>query len=467
MVQDEGISLYTLLTGIRKVLYDTYQQHTWVVAEINSVTRNRNGHIYLELIDKKEGSDKILATAKGIIWANMAGFIASFFEETTGRPLSSGIKILFRATIEFHEIYGLSLVIVEIEPAFTLGALEKARQETINKLKAEGIFSLNKELFIPIVPQRLAVISSETAAGFGDFMHQLANNKYGIHFQVRLFTAFMQGDNSPQSIASAFEAIYEEVDDFDAVVVIRGGGSKSDLVSFDSYLVASYAAQFPLPVIAGIGHERDTSVLDLVAHTSLKTPTAVAEFVIEKAGAVYESLLYFTQEIEDFASSYFQSQKQQLQQLAISLSQLQLQNIRNQQSLVLSHSLSVIAAARAQIQENRYTLQHTGQLLSQKSKEILFAHKFKFEKYSDKLKSGSAKALTHHTHSIADLQMRVESFSPENILKKGYAMVLHENKLLKSASSLHEGDYLNIRLHDGSIGARVVTVKTDDMTDKN
>ncbi|NJK86329.1 MAG: exodeoxyribonuclease VII large subunit [Bacteroidales bacterium] len=237
--------------------------------------------VYLELIEKDEKRDCFIAKSKATIWNSTFRMIKPYFETTTGTRLSAGIKILVKAVVEFHELFGLNLNIVDIEPTFTVGELVRKKREIINRLTEEGVLDMNKELEFPRLPKRIAVISSETAAGFGDFVDQLINNPFGYCFHIKLFPATMQGDESEKSMVKALEKIHHNISSFDVVVIIRGGGSQADLECFNNYWVSLHVAQFPLPVLTGIGHEKDECIVDLVAYTNLKTPTAVAEYLID------------------------------------------------------------------------------------------------------------------------------------------------------------------------------------------
>ncbi|MBO7495070.1 MAG: exodeoxyribonuclease VII large subunit, partial [Salinivirgaceae bacterium] len=277
------ISLFELLNNVKTELKTAFQTPVWVVAEIIELNQNRMGHCYLELAEKDPDSDRMIAKTKATIWAGVYTRLAPYFESVTGEQLRVGMKVLVRVTVEMHELYSFSLNVLDIDAQYTLGDIAQQRAKIIAQLTADGVIDMNKQLELPLVVQRIAVISSDSAAGWGDFKNQLDDNDYGYKFETELFTALMQGDGAPASIIAALNAIFNRIDDFDAVAILRGGGSKSDLSCFDNYELAYNAAQFPLPIITGIGHERDDSVLDLVANTRLKTPTALAAFVIDRA----------------------------------------------------------------------------------------------------------------------------------------------------------------------------------------
>ncbi|NDV58704.1 exodeoxyribonuclease VII large subunit [Bacteroides sp. 519] len=278
----DALSLYELNILVRKTLTQAFPDEYWVQAELSDVRITANGHCYLEFIQKDAQKNTFIAKARGVIWANVFRLIKPYFESTTGQSFVSGIKVLVKVRVEFHELYGYSLTVSDIDPTYTIGDMARRRIEILRQLEKEGILNLNKELETPELPQRIAVISSATAAGYHDFKHQLETNSKGYYFYTELFPAIMQGDQVEASICEALQKIISRINEFDVVVIIRGGGSTSDLSGFDRYTLAAACAQFPLPIITGIGHERDDTVLDSVAHIRVKTPTAAAGFLINK-----------------------------------------------------------------------------------------------------------------------------------------------------------------------------------------
>jgi exodeoxyribonuclease VII large subunit len=269
-----ALSLSQLNGLIKAAITDTLPDMYWVIAEIAEIKVNQKGHCYLDLVEKEE--DTTVAQIRAAIWAYEYRTISSRFASATNEPLSRGMKILFLAAVTFHEVYGLSLNIRNIDPAYTMGEMARKKKEVIEHLKKEGIFARNRSLELPLVPQRIAVVSSPTAAGYGDFFSHLDTNPYGYRFVHILFPALMQGNEAETSIARALARISRKQQSFDLVAIIRGGGSAVDLSCFDGYAVAAQVAALPLPVITGIGHEKDDTVVDMVAHTRMKTPTAVA-----------------------------------------------------------------------------------------------------------------------------------------------------------------------------------------------
>ncbi|MBQ8520993.1 MAG: exodeoxyribonuclease VII large subunit, partial [Bacteroides sp.] len=293
-MKEQALSLYELNNlvkqSIRKNLPDTY----WVQAELSDVRSNYSGHCYLEFVQKDASGNHLIAKARGTIWSNVYKMLKPYFEQETGQAFASGIKVLVRVSVEFHELYGHSLTVTDIDPTYTVGDMVRKRREILRQLEEEGVLHMNKELEMPLLPQRIAVVSSATAAGYGDFCNQLEHNPYGLVFYPKLFPAIMQGDRVEESVIGALNTIYAQLDAWDVVVIIRGGGATSDLSGFDTYDLAANCAQFPLPIITGIGHERDDTVIDAVAHTRVKTPTAAAEYLIAQ---MYESALT----LEDYA----------------------------------------------------------------------------------------------------------------------------------------------------------------------
>jgi len=416
---EENRTLSELLGQVKGALEKGLPDQYWVVAEIMELRENR--HCYLELIEKSEENDSLLAKVRATIWASRYGMLRPFFEASTGTRLKSGIKILCKASVEFHAQYGLSLNITDIDPSYTLGDLARKKQEVIQRLRKEGVFDMNRELPFPLVPQHIAVISSETAAGYGDFMETIQNNRHGFYFHATLFPAVMQGDEAPLSITSAMEEIYESDSDFDCVVLIRGGGSKADLESFNHYDLSYFITQFPLPVITGIGHERDESVADMVAHKGLKTPTAVAEFLVDQ-------LLAF-----EF-------------QLSAMLDRL---------------STSV----RMRVQGDLSRLERYGRDMMHLSKALLFQQSEQVRQTEDRLRRELAMLLERKGEYLAQLKKRNELVDPRNILLRGYSMTLLEGKSVSSIKNIKPGSLLETRLYKGSIISKVE--HTSEKNDKS
>ena len=287
MRSEKQYSLIELNRMVRDAIECELPNEYWVKAELSECRESR-GHCYMELIQKDEQTATPIAKASAKCWANKWLTIRPYFERTTGQQLHAGMQVLLQVYPQFHEAYGFSWIVNDIDPTYTLGDMARKRQEIIQQLKAEGVFDLQKELKLPMFCQHIAVISSQTAAGYGDFCNQLATNPYGFHFDVQLFPAIMQGEGVEQSIIDALERIYDT--DFDCVVIIRGGGATSDMSGFDTLALAENVANFPIPIITGIGHERDESILDMVSHTRVKTPTAAASLLIDHLKQVLDGI---------------------------------------------------------------------------------------------------------------------------------------------------------------------------------
>ena len=282
-------SLRQLNLLVREAIEDALPDEYWVEAEL-SECRENSGHCYMELIEKDERSNTPVARASAKCWRQTWLMAKPYFERTTGQPLRAGMKVLLRVYAQFHEAYGFSWIVTDIDPTYTLGDMARKRQEIIRQLKEEGVFDLQRELHIPTFAKRIAVISAQNAAGYGDFCRQLEDNDYGFRFEVTLFPAIMQGEQVETSVISALNNVYERIHDFDVVCILRGGGASADLSGFDTLALAENVAQFPLPIITGIGHDRDESILDMISHTRVKTPTAAAAFLIDHLRDVWERI---------------------------------------------------------------------------------------------------------------------------------------------------------------------------------
>ena len=287
---NEPLTLFSLNNLVRNAVAQGLPSPYWVAGELSEVREAVNGHCYIELVQRDEVTGELVAKARGTIWQRVYSLLKPYFLQETGRNFSAGLNVLLQVKVSFHELYGYTLDVCDIEPAYTIGDMERQRRLVIRRLTEEGVIDLNRELPFPLLPQRIAVISSSTAAGYGDFCDQLLGNRYGFVFYPRLFSSPMQGSGVEQGIIEALDRIAENIDCWDVVVIIRGGGATSELSCFDTYELANNCAQFPLPIITGIGHQRDESVLDMVAHTRAKTPTAAAEVLVHAMLARLEML---------------------------------------------------------------------------------------------------------------------------------------------------------------------------------
>ncbi|MDO4956889.1 MAG: exodeoxyribonuclease VII large subunit [Bacteroidales bacterium] len=410
-MEQNVLSLYELNRLVRNVLEDAFDQSYWIQAELSDVGVNRTGHCYVDFVQKAPKGNAIIARARGTIWANVYALLAPYFEQQTGQRFAAGIKVLVKVEVNYHEAYGFSLNVIDIDPTYTLGDLARRRQEILRQLEEEGVLTLNKELEMPVLPQRVAVISAATAAGYGDFCNQLFNNPKGFVFYPKLFPAVMQGEQTEKTIISALNVIAEEQEKWDVVVIIRGGGATSDLASFDTYLLAANVAQFPLPIITGIGHERDDTVLDMISHTRVKTPTAAAEFLIDR--------------IDESACK--------LEELAQRMAYLiEFRRVQEERKIdALWNSVEQIAQRRI-IQG-----EHTIQLLQQR------------------LRMALPMRLERENHKLNLVSQRIQDNSPERLLKRGYSLTLKDGKVVKDASQLKSGDVIETRLGTGNVESTV------------
>jgi exodeoxyribonuclease VII large subunit len=471
-------TLYNLTLSIRNALQDAFPETLWVVAEISELKENRTGHCYLELVEKDELSDEIKARARATIWSYSWRMIRPYFESVTGRQLTHGIKVLLQASVEYHPAYGLSLNIKDIDPSYTLGDMVRRRTEIIRQLTEAGIINMNKELPLPLVPQRIAVISSETAAGYQDFAHHLETNPFGFSFTVELFEAFMQGSEAAPTIMTALDRIFSREDEFDAVAIIRGGGATADLSCFDNFDLAYTVAQFPLPVVTGIGHEKDDTIIDLVAHTRLKTPTAVAEFFISGALTFHQKLSELKQRINLTLSDSLEMAGERLSSTAGVLlkateaylksadAAVQKSGHRLQQGVVL-----FTYSRREQLQKTMHRLmQATNRRMNRNNtllRELTFRARYSLlmNLRQSSLNIGKRSAfLTFHLknlmrvqeHHLINFDEKLRILNPDNILKRGYTITSQQGKIVTSVAQISDEANLETRFADGSVNSKII-----------
>ena len=410
----QHLTLRQLNLMVRDALEDALPDEYWVEAEL-SECREHGGHCYMELIEKDERSNTPVARASAKCWRQTWVMAKPYFERTTGQPLRTGMKVLLRVYAQFHEAYGFSWIVSDIDPTYTLGDMARKRQEIIRQLKDEGVFDLQRELRLPLFAQHIAVISAPNAAGYGDFCRQLEDNAYGFRFAVTLFPAIMQGEQVEASVISALNAIYEQSQKpiansqkpFDCVVIIRGGGATADLSGFDTLALAENVAQFPLPVITGIGHDRDESILDMVAHTRVKTPTAAAALLIDNLLRVLD----------------------RIEQAETALTHLVNERIsRHQQRLATLTTLIPTLALR-----------------------LLGDGRHRIELLENRLPVAIERRLTAQKHRIDSLALTVKGFDPQLLLSRGYSITLHNGRAVRDASLLLPGDEIETRVEKGTV----------------
>jgi exodeoxyribonuclease VII large subunit len=403
---EQAISLTELNQRVSDVVSSTFDTPVWITAEISEARTAANGHCYLEFIEKHPRTGAVTARARAVIWASRWWMLREAFERETGRAFAAGLKVQVEVLVTMHPAYGFSLDIQDIDPSFTIGDMARRRAEILRQLDEEGIIDLNRQLEMPRLPQRIAVISAAGAAGYGDFCHQLQHNAGGYHFYPHLFAAAMQGNKTEAEIIHALDRIYHHAELFDLVVIIRGGGATADLASFDEYALAANCAQFPLPIVVGIGHERDTTVLDRVAHTSVKTPTAVAALLIDLMDAEGAHLAELHDALITTLNDTRRAQHERLRLYA------------------------------DQLQRTRLTLGRQLDRVDRQRERLLNAVRQRLER--------------EHTRQELMAQT-VTLANPENILRRGFSITRVEGHALTDATTVAPGTRLVTQLASGEI----------------
>ncbi len=484
---DQKFTLFQLNQWIKDILDAAIPPVVWVVAEISELNENRSGHCYLELVER-EGNDTI-ARARAVIWSYTYRMLKPYFETTTGQLFSQGIKVLVQVSVEYHPLYGMSLIIKDIEPAYTIGDVALQRKEIIERLKAENIFYMNKELSLPLVPQVIAVISSKTAAGYQDFIDQLQNNSHGFKFYTRLFESYMQGTEAVPSIINSLEKIYEYENHFDAVAIIRGGGAAADLACFDNYDLAFHITQFPLPVITGIGHEKDDTIVDLVAHTRMKTPTAVAEFFISGAVRFYDILTELKENLVETAGAAVESKQLELKNYAVELENLTNDFIGNRIKYLIKRGTTVqnsvnrfsykqekkLGNVRHDLKSLILFKSHEAEkLISKKGSNLagminqIQSSKYHYLKHlAGQARYNANSYLTSQKERINLNEKAVRLLDPVNILKRGYTITYSKGKLVKSLDQIEVDDELETLFSDGKANSLIIKKEYNGNTENN
>ncbi|NDV46538.1 exodeoxyribonuclease VII large subunit [Paludibacter sp. 221] len=406
-----SLALSELTYRIQEVIGLNFGKPVWIRAEISELREN-SGHCYMELVEKSEDSDSVLAKCRATCWASTYRMLKPYFESTTGQALSAGMKVLVAVTVDFHGVYGLNLNVRDIDPVFTVGEMAARRLQILRQLEADGIADMNKQLAIPVPAQRIAIISSPTAAGYDDFQNQLLHNKYGFVFYTKLFPAVMQGEATEASVIGALEQIYAQIDLFDVVVIIRGGGATADLAAFDSYDLALNCTQFPIPVLTGIGHQRDVSILDMVAHTSLKTPTAVAEFLVANLQAAENRMLDVFSDIQYFVRRRLENEHRNMESINFRI---------------------------------KYAIRNN---LTQKS--------FLLQSQKQRLQTSAQLQLMKQRNKIGLLSKNIESHSPAFLLEYGYSITTLNGKRVNSAKQIASGNVIKTYFPDGDVDSKVI-----------
>lgn len=412
---NDALTLFELNHLIREILEYNTDETYWVQGELSEGRVGFGNHFYGELVQKNEKGDKLLAKARVTCWENVYNMLSLRFRHQTGESLRAGMQVLLKVTINFHEQFGYSLNIRDIDPNFTLGDMAQRRKEILRQLESDGTIDDNKTLPMPLLVQRIAIVSSATAAGYEDFCNQLTHNEYGFSFHTRLFPATMQGTHVEESVIAAIQAIEAEIEQWDVIVIIRGGGATSDLCDFDNYPLAACITQCSIPVITGIGHERDETVLDYVAHTHLKTPTAVAAFLVNHMAETASHLEVLKQEILLSAQNRMQLERQRLEKSAVVI------------PLAFSHI--------KEKEENKIVL------ITQKLQHAVCSHQER-EKYRLQL-----------------LSQKISSLDPMLPLQRGYSITFCGNRIVKDITDLKEGDVLTTKMKQGEIQSKILLCK--------
>lgn len=429
---DREFSLYELNIMIGGAIKEAFPTQYKVTAEISELNNHSSGHCYLELVQKNEAGQTV-AKARGMIWASTYRQLRPYFEQTTGQQFRAGIKVLVTVSVTFHPMFHYSLNITDIDPTFTIGDMARRRAEIIKQLTAEGVIDDNKKLEWSDTPRRIAVISSATAAGYGDFINQLHNNAQGFKLYTSLFATIMQGDQSETSVIKSLDRVFENADCFDCVVIIRGGGATSELNCFDSYKLAQHITQFPIPVVVGIGHERDETVLDYVANTRVKTPTAAAEMLIGRMQIARDR----GNEIKDAIASAVNNR------LSFEGERLNVykERIPNYISNTLNREMKSLLTTSNRLS---YT---TGQIITRES--------VKLSPIASIIKSALQRNIEREEAKLNLIKSKIELTSPESILKRGYSLTVKDGVVIKGVNDISQGDSISIIFADGEKSATI------------
>jgi len=455
----EKLSLTELQLLIRDSLYIALPDMYWVIAEISEIKENYAGHCYLELVEKHPDEKNVRARVKAIIWSKRYRFLKSFFENITGESLRQGMKILVRTKVEYHELYGLSLIISDIDPSFTLGEMAIKRQLIIKRLEDDGVITMNKELDFPLVPQKIAIVSSKSAAGYSDFLSHLTNNNYGYIFYTLLFETAMQGTDTEISVINTLNKIAQFAGLFDVVVIIRGGGSLTDLSWFDNYNIAYHVTQFPLPVITGIGHEKDLSVTDIVAYQSLKTPTAVADYLINCIANTENHLNEISSGIIESSRKILEENRNRIETSRLKIipvARLMISDIKEQLSGLL---IEMINTGKEIMGKAALIPSYLKSGLISETKSILEKNNSSFKQKKYNLASYTANYLTLNNNKINGLENSLKILSPGNVLKRGYTITSLNGRIIKSSGLIKTDDIIDTTFSDGKIKSKVIKNK--------
>ncbi len=433
----KALSLYELNSLVREVIELNLDHSFWVEAEVSDLNESR-GHCYMDLIQKEEGANTPVARASAKCWRSTWVVLKPFFIKSTGQVPHAGMKMLLQVHADFHENYGFSWIVTDIDPTYSLGDMMQKRRRIIEQLKKEGVFTLNKELPLPMFAQRIAVISSDTAAGYGDFQNQLLHNERHLAFTTTLFPAIMQGERVSESVIAALNSIMLREDEFDCVVIIRGGGATSDLSGFDSLELAENVANFPLPIITGIGHERDESVIDMISHTRVKTPTAAAAFLTDHLAEVAERIDDTARRLTYIVTQRMKDERHRIDMASQRLDGIVRQTMKEQQHRIARLQEHIPAACKLTIARQKSHLD----LLQMRIPTTL------------------SQRIQKEKHRLLLAETQLKALDPELPLKRGYSITLHHGKPVKDIAMLQPGEQIETRIAQGTITSTVTKTRT-------
>lgn len=453
------ISLTELQEMITKQVEQRFPEQVWVTAEVAEFKMQGNGHCYLELVEKEDREETISTRVRAIIWSVRAGFIIPYFKSATGSSVEAGMQILIKVTVSYHKLYGLSLQISDIDPSYTLGKIALKRNLILEKLNEEGVTEMNRELNFPLFPQRIAIISSESASGYTDFIKELAGNSPGYRFSVTLFKTVMQGKETSASVCKALDDIFSLSQNFDAVVIVRGGGSQTDLSWFDDYDIAYMITQFPLPVITGIGHEKDLSVTDIVAYRYLKTPTAAARFIIDHTTETEAYLNSLAREISVNTTTVLEERKKKMEGIERALKPAAEKILREQRDKYRSIVTRIPSLAGGLISRHSVFLAGYGNNLQRSTGRFFTEERRYFCEYNGHLAKGVHGIINSSGEKLRFLDRNIINLSPEVLLNRGYSITRINGKALNSIEKLKKGDRVNTTLHNGNFDSEIFLIE--------
>jgi exodeoxyribonuclease VII large subunit len=442
--------LAELNQAIKTVLTESFDEAVWVVAEIARVNANYSGHTYIDLVEKRDSD--LLAQAKATVWRTNNRILTEY-AAVTGQPLRAGIQVLLQARVDYHPVYGLSLNVQEIDPGYSLGEMARKRQEVIDRLVAEGLIDRNREQILALVPQRIAVISSATAAGWEDLKSRLENNLYGYGFEVTLITATLQGDGAEASILAALRLA--EAADYDAVLIIRGGGGVVDLSCFDSYALSRAVALFPLPVITGIGHERDTSVVDMVAFHRADTPTAAAEYIIGKVADFDFALTSVTERVATLATNLLKDVQLELNGVAAAFMEGGRRGVAEAVAGFDDLTMRAAAAVRSRVGARTQDVIRLAVRIDLRARDYTKEHVRQLAASAAALGAGAARSMERATVKIGRIENTVRLRDPADVLRRGFSITRLHGKAVRSVAALKSGADMQTELQDGTVSSKI------------